>query len=62
MAVWEIIAQGQALRQARRPFALATVVRCERPASARPGDQALIREDGHVQGWIGGGGHGAVRG
>ena len=54
MAVWEIVAQGQALRQARRPFALATVVRCERPASARPGDQALITEDGHVQGWIGG--------
>jgi xanthine dehydrogenase accessory factor len=54
VAVWEIVAQGQALRQARRPFALATVVRCERPASARPGDQALITEDGHVQGWIGG--------
>jgi xanthine dehydrogenase accessory factor len=54
VAVWEIVAQGQALRQARRPFALATVVRCERPASARPGDQALITEDGHLQGWIGG--------
>jgi xanthine dehydrogenase accessory factor len=54
VAVWEIVAQGQALRQARRPFALATVVRCERPASARPGDQALITEDGHVRGWIGG--------
>ena len=54
MAVWEIVAQGQGLRQARRPFALATVVRCERPTSARPGDQALITDDGHVQGWIGG--------
>jgi xanthine/CO dehydrogenase XdhC/CoxF family maturation factor len=54
VAAWEIVAQGQALRQARRPFALATVVCCERPASARPGDQALITEDGHTQGWIGG--------
>ena len=54
MAVWEIVAQGQALRQARRPFALATVVRCERPASARPGDQALITDDGRLHGWIGG--------
>ncbi|MBI2469472.1 MAG: XdhC family protein [Candidatus Rokubacteria bacterium] len=45
-----------ALELARRgePFALATVVRCERPASARPGARALIREDGTVSGWIGG--------
>lgn len=36
------------------PFALATVVRCERPTSAKPGAKALIRQDGSVSGWIGG--------
>jgi xanthine dehydrogenase accessory factor len=38
----------------REPFALATVVRCERPTSAKPGAKALIRVDGRVSGWIGG--------
>ena len=36
------------------PFALATVVRCEPPTSARPGDKALIFADGRLAGWIGG--------
>lgn len=54
MAVWEIVEQGQELRQQRRPFAVATVVRCERPVSAHPGDQALITDDGRLIGWIGG--------
>lgn len=36
------------------PFALATVVRCERPTSAKPGAKALIRQDGTVSGWVGG--------
>ena len=35
-------------------FALATVVRCERPTSAKPGAKALIRGDGAVTGWVGG--------
>lgn len=54
MAVWSLVEQGQELRRQRRPFALATVVRCERPASAHPGDQALITGDGRLYGWIGG--------
>lgn len=54
MAAWELIEQGRELRRARQPFALATVVRCERPASAHPGDQALITADGCLYGWIGG--------
>jgi xanthine dehydrogenase accessory factor len=33
---------------------VATVVRCERPTSAKPGAKALIRQDGSVSGWIGG--------
>lgn len=35
-------------------FAVATVVRAERPTSCRPGDKAVIRSDGRLQGWIGG--------
>src|SRR5712692_11285099 len=35
-------------------FALATVVRCERPTSAKPGAKALIRPDGSISGWVGG--------
>ncbi|MFQ5425910.1 MAG: XdhC family protein, partial [Gaiellales bacterium] len=42
------------LRQAREPFALATVVGVVRPASARVGNRALISQDGTVHGWIGG--------
>ena len=36
------------------PCALATVVRVEMPASARPGDKAIITDDGRLRGWIGG--------
>jgi xanthine dehydrogenase accessory factor len=34
---------------------LATVVRCDPPTSARPGDRALVTADGRMRGWIGGG-------
>jgi xanthine dehydrogenase accessory factor len=37
------------------PCVLATVVSCEPPTSARPGDKAVIAEDGSLTGWIGGG-------
>ena len=33
---------------------LATVVRCDPPTSARPGDKAVITADGRLRGWIGG--------
>ena len=36
------------------PCVLATVVRVEAPTSARPGDKAVIAEDGSLTGWIGG--------
>ena len=45
---------AQELTRATTPFVLATVVWCERPTSAKPGAQALIREDGSITGWIGG--------
>ena len=37
------------------PFALATVVRFEAPNSGKPGDKAIIKADGTLEGWIGGG-------
>jgi xanthine dehydrogenase accessory factor len=48
------LTEAAELQRRGEPFALATVVRCERPASARPGARALIRADGRVSGWIGG--------
>lgn len=38
----------------REPFATATVVRAERPTSAKPGAKAVITPDGGLVGWIGG--------
>ena len=42
------------LRARGEAFALATVVRCERPTSAKPGAKAVIRGDGTLTGWVGG--------
>ncbi|HEX4596146.1 MAG TPA: XdhC family protein [Burkholderiaceae bacterium] len=36
-------------------YALVTVVRVEAPASARPGDKAVVTADGTFHGWVGGG-------
>ena len=36
------------------PFVLATVVRARRPTSVRPGDTALVRRDGSIDGFVGG--------
>jgi xanthine dehydrogenase accessory factor len=38
----------------RDPFATATVVRAERPTSAKPGAKAIITSAGELIGWIGG--------
>ncbi|HEX3542264.1 MAG TPA: XdhC family protein [Acidimicrobiales bacterium] len=38
----------------RVPFVRATVVRAKRPTSASPGDVALVMEDGHFEGFVGG--------
>jgi xanthine dehydrogenase accessory factor len=43
------------LKQQRKPFALVSVVRCESPASAKPGAKAIVDEEGNIHGWIGGG-------
>jgi len=46
--------QMRMLREQGQSFVLATVVRVEKPTSARPGAQAIITEDGQLTGWIGG--------
>jgi len=42
------------LAAGRVPFVRATVVRARRPASARPGDAAVVLEDGRIEGFVGG--------
>ncbi len=36
------------------PFVVATVVRAQRPTSVRPGDTAVVRADGSIEGFVGG--------
>lgn len=50
----DLLALAVELRDRGEPFALATVVRCERPTSAKPGAKALVRHDGSITGWVGG--------
>lgn len=51
----ELLEQAASLRQQGRPFVLATVVRSVKPASARPGDRALLLGEHKPVGWVGGG-------
>ena len=38
----------------RAPFATATIVRADRPTSAKPGAKAIVTAEGTLHGWIGG--------
>jgi xanthine dehydrogenase accessory factor len=49
-----VLAEAGRLAAEGTPFALATVVNVERPASARRGDHAVVTPDGSLQGWVGG--------
>jgi xanthine dehydrogenase accessory factor len=49
-----LLAEAGRLAAEGRPFALATVVNVERPASARRGDHAVVTPDGALTGWVGG--------
>jgi xanthine dehydrogenase accessory factor len=46
--------QISTLRNAGTPFAIATVVRAEKPTSAKAGARAIITHEGALTGWIGG--------
>ena len=50
----ELAGRAEALAAAGAPFVWATVVRAERPTSAKPGDSALVLADGQVDGFVGG--------
>jgi xanthine dehydrogenase accessory factor len=52
--VTDVIIRAGELAAQGRPYALATVVRVVRPASARPGDRAIVTPDGALEGWVGG--------
>lgn len=47
--------KARELRSRDEAFAVATVVRFEAPVSGKPGDRAIVRSDGTIWGWIGGG-------
>jgi xanthine dehydrogenase accessory factor len=49
-----VLVEAGRLASEGTPFALATVVGVERPASARPGDRAIVSPDGLLTGWVGG--------
>ena len=51
----DLFTQIYDLNRSGEPFAVATVVRVEKPISAKPGDKAIVKGDGSLQGWIGGG-------
>lgn len=50
----DVLGRADQLRTGRTPFVLATVVRAERPTSAKPGDRALVLPDGTLEGFVGG--------
>lgn len=50
----DLLVRAEGLRSGRTPFVVATVVRVERPTSAKPGDRALVLPDGTIEGFVGG--------
>ena len=54
MSRFDLLERADALRRAREPYVLATVVRAQRPTSAKAGDSALVLADGTLDGFVGG--------
>ena len=52
--VSDALARARELEEAGEAHALATVVRVDRPVSARPGDRAVVTAHGLLHGWVGG--------
>lgn len=51
----DVLDQADRLRAGEQPFVIATVVAYKSPQSARPGSKAIIKPDGSITGWVGGG-------
>jgi xanthine dehydrogenase accessory factor len=47
--------KASSLSTNNEPFATAHIVRRKNPSSGKPGDKAIITQDGNIFGWIGGG-------
>lgn len=54
MITGELAARVERLIEERMPFVVATVVRAQRPTSARPGFSAVVLADGTIDGFVGG--------
>ncbi len=50
----DLLEHASELNRVDTAFALATVVRAEKPTSAKPGASAIITGDGTFTGWVGG--------
>lgn len=50
----QFLEQAYTLWQTGEPFAVVTVVRAEKPTSAKPGAKAIVNADGELSGWVGG--------
>src|SRR6478672_2032079 len=50
----DLLERAYELNRAGTAFAVATVVRAEKPTSAKPGANAIITGDGALMGWVGG--------
>src|SRR5262245_3382921 len=56
VAMWsDIMNLAGRMRAEGEPFVIATVVAYKSPQSAKPGSKAIIKPDGSISGWIGGG-------
>ncbi len=56
VTMWDdIVDLAGRLRAEGQPFVIATVVAYKSPQSAKPGSKAIIRPDGSISGWVGGG-------
>ena len=51
----DVFEESLELRARDEPFVLATVVAYKSPQSAKPGSRAIIKSDGTISGWVGGG-------
>lgn len=50
----QVLRRATELEERNEAHALATVVRVDRPVSSKPGDRAIVTEDGRLEGWVGG--------
>jgi xanthine dehydrogenase accessory factor len=50
-----VFATAHRLHEAGLPYAMVSVIRALAPASAKPGDKAVVTADGALNGWVGGG-------